>query len=265
MKPRHLWRATGFVCAPLLLASAAMAQLSGHNTKGDFGLQAGSQPPAGIYVVPMYLNYSADTFRDANGGSFSSIDSGGSIDVRATVAGFMWVTEKQFLGGNYSLSAWPSLINNALEFPPAGIDEEVGTGFSDLYIQPINLGWHRDRADYVAGLGIFAPTGEYRANGDSNNGLGMWSYELFGGTTVYLNEAKTWHFAALASYEAHGKKEDSDVRVGDILTLAHNFFGKATVRPVVIDCGFGRYESKIITAKRAIVFTGLPQVQFRSE
>jgi len=52
------------------LLNTSAAQFSGHNTKGDFGLQAGTQPPPGWYVVPMYYDYSADKFRDNNGGKF---------------------------------------------------------------------------------------------------------------------------------------------------------------------------------------------------
>jgi hypothetical protein len=55
--------------------------------------------------------------------------------------------------------------------------------------------------------------------GDSNHGLGMWSYEVFAGTTVYFDEARTWNLATLASFETHGKKDDTDIRVGDLLTL----------------------------------------------
>jgi hypothetical protein len=47
----------------------------------------------------------------------------------------------------------------------------------------------------------------------------MWSFEVFGGTTLYFDEAKSWHAAATAFYETHTEKEDSDVRVGDILTI----------------------------------------------
>jgi hypothetical protein len=47
----------------------------------------------------------------------------------------------------------------------------------------------------------------------------MWSYELFGGTTVYFDEARSWHFATLASFETHGKKDNTNIRVGDLLTL----------------------------------------------
>jgi hypothetical protein len=47
----------------------------------------------------------------------------------------------------------------------------------------------------------------------------MWSYEVFGGTTVYFDEKRTWNFATLASFETHGKKDGTDIRVGDLLTL----------------------------------------------
>lgn len=92
-------------------------------------------------------------------------------------------------------------------------------GRATFNVQPINLGWHTERADFMAGLGVFAPTGRYTDGASDNTGLGMWSYEAFGGTTVYLDEARTWSFAALAFYETHSSKEDSDVKVGDILTI----------------------------------------------
>jgi hypothetical protein len=203
----------------LLLPLSGHAQLSGHNTKGDFGLQAGTQAPPGFYIVPMYYDYTADTLRDKDGDSLAPLGGGGSIDARAGIVGLMWVTEKKILGGNYSFGIWPAVTNNALELPPAQVDDKTSTGLADLYVQPIMLGWNTDRADYFAGLGIYAPTGDYEAGGDSNRGLGMWSYELFGGTTVYLDKAKSWHFATTAFYETHGKKDGTDVRVGDLLTL----------------------------------------------
>ena len=203
----------------LLLPLTGHAQLSGQNTKGDFGLLAGTQAPPGFYVIPMFYDYTADALRDKNGDRVSPIAGGGSLDARAAIVGLMWVTEKKILGGTYGFAIWPGVTNNALGFPPLEIDEKVSTGLADLYIQPITLGWNTDRADFLAGLGIYAPTGEYEAGGDSNRGLGMWTYELFGGTTVYFDEAKSWHFAAFAAYETHGEKDGTDVRVGDILTL----------------------------------------------
>ncbi len=53
----------------LLLPVAGHAQLNGHNTRGDFGLQSGTQAPPGFYVVPLIYDYRADTLRDRNGDS----------------------------------------------------------------------------------------------------------------------------------------------------------------------------------------------------
>ena len=141
----------------------------------------------------------------------------------STIVGLLWVSEKKIFGGTYGFAIWPGVTNNALELPAAQVDDKTSTGFADLYIQPITLGWNTDRADFFAGLGIYAPTGKYEAGGDSNRGLGMWSYELLGGTTVYFDAARTWHFAAIAAYETHGKKDGTDVRVGDLITLEGGF------------------------------------------
>ena len=81
------------------------AQLSGHNSKGDYGLQSGSQAPPGWYLVaPMYYRYSADEFRDRHGDRFLPIQSGGSVEATAWITAAIWVSEHKILGGNYSFS-----------------------------------------------------------------------------------------------------------------------------------------------------------------
>lgn len=199
----------------------AHAGFSGHNTKGDFGLQSGTQPPPGFLITPMYYRYSADTLRNRSGDKVG-IDPQrrGSLDVNAYVLGFIWVSDDlKILGGNYGFQAFPAFTDNTLEVPLLGLNESVDTDLTDLYFQPINLGWNTDQADFVAGLGIYAPVGKYEPGGSRNTGLGMWSFEPFVGTTVYLDEQKSWSFAATAFYEMHSEKEDTDIRVGDILTI----------------------------------------------
>ena len=205
----------------VLCAERTQAGFAGHNTKGDFGVQSGSQPPPGIYVVaPMYYRYDADSLKNSNG-DFVQIDPAGrgSLEANAYVFGLIWVSDFKILGGNYSFQIYPAFTDNTLEVPILGLDESVDTGFTDLYFQPVNLGWHMDRADFIAGLGVYAPTGEYELGGSDNLGLGMWSFEFFAGTTIYLDEAKTWHFATTAFYEIHTDKEDTNISVGNILTL----------------------------------------------
>ena len=188
---------------------------AGHNTKGDFGLQSGTQPPPGLLIAPMYYRYSGDTLRDSRGDKIRiDPEERGSLDANSYVLGFIWTSDKtKILGGNYGFQAYPAFTDNTLEVPILGLEESVDTGFADLYFQPINLGWHTGRADFIAGLGKYEP------GGSDNTGLGMWSFEPFVGTTVYLDEQKRWSFAATAFYELHSEKKDTDIQVGDILTI----------------------------------------------
>jgi hypothetical protein len=211
------------IIAGVFVSTLVNAQLAGHNTKGDMGMNAGTQAPPGFFVIPMFYDYSADTVRDNNGDRFAPLDGSGNIGANAAIAGLVWVTEKKIFGGTYSVSVWPGVTNNAMELPALETRAKASTGLADLYIQPINLGWNTPRADFVAGIGLYAPTGDYDADSDTNRGLGMWSYELFGGTTVYFDEAKTWSFAAFGAYETHGKKDGTNIRVGDIFTLEGGF------------------------------------------
>ena len=214
-----------FVTGLLAVAQAmspgqAHAAFLGHNFRGDFGLQSGTQPDPGIYVSAMYLRYDADKLLNSDGDPIGPDPSQpGSITSNSYAAGVWYVSDFKFLGADYGFMVYPAFTNNGLEAPVFGLDQSTNTGFTDLYFQPINLGWHTERADFIAGLGVYAPTGRYEPGASDNLGLGMWSFEAFAGTTIYFDEAKTWHFATTAYYETHTKKRNTDIRVGDILTL----------------------------------------------
>jgi hypothetical protein len=209
-----------FWLALILAPSAARAQFLGHNLTGDFGLMSATQPDPGTYLSLLYYGYRGDTLRDRDGNAVAvDPERRGSLDANGYGLGIWHVTDRKILGGNYSFMIWPAFTDNNLEAPILGLDQGTSTGFTDLYFQPINLGWHTDQADYTAGIGVFAPTGRYEAGADDNLGLGMWSFELFAGATFYLDQTRTWNFATTAFYEIHTEKKDSDIRVGDILTL----------------------------------------------
>ena len=209
----------GLSAALFVSTSDSIAQFNGHNTRGDYGLQSASQPPPGWYLIaPMYVRYHADIFKDGDGDPVLP-DERDSLDVNAYVLGMIWVSQVKIFGANYSFQAFPAWTDNNLEIPLFGVDQDTRTDFADLYFQPINLGWHSKLADYTAGVGVFAPTGSYEFGADGNTGLGMWSFELFGGATAYFDKGKRWHFATTAFYETHTEKEGTDIRVGDFLTL----------------------------------------------
>ncbi len=213
--------------ACLAAPATAHAQFLGHNLTGDFGLMSGTQAPPGFYVTTLYVRYDGDRLRPASGRSFFPKDIDPelrpNLDVNAYGAGVVYITNAKLLGANVGFLVYPAWTDNKLEVPVLGLSSKTSVGITDLYFQPLNLGWHRDRADFTAGIGVFAPTGEYALGGSENRGLGMWSFEFFGGSTVYFDEAKTWHLATVGFYETHTNKRDTNIKVGDILTLEGGF------------------------------------------
>jgi hypothetical protein len=206
------------IAGGLCLPRPAAAQLNGFNIKGDQGLKAGSQAPPGVYYgAPLYW-YGTDTIKNRDGRSFSTT---GDLDMFLGGPLLNVVTPKKLLGGNYGFMAVLPFANVRVELPR--LDNDPGPGISDLYVQPVNVGWHTDRVDVLAGYGFFAPTGRYAAGADDNTGLGMWGHEVFAGTTVFFDEKKSWHAATTTALEFHSGKHDSDAHVGTLLTLEGGF------------------------------------------
>jgi hypothetical protein len=62
--------------------------------------------------------------------------------------------------------------------PLLDFDSNPGAGLTDLFVQPVDLGWHLPHADLTAVYGLFIPTGRYEDGASNNTGLGMWAQEL---------------------------------------------------------------------------------------
>lgn len=215
--------------AALFCAAPAQAQLNGENLLGDMGVKSGTQPDAGIYVSTIYYRYSADSIKDAKGNSIQLDPTGqGSQTINAGMPLVYYVSGKRVLGANFGMMAVLPIAAGSLEAPGLAFSENASTGLSDLYVMPVQLGWHFKQADAVAGVGFFAPTGRYSAGASDNLGKGMWSYEASGGATVYLDPKRTLSVATTAYYETHSAKDGvmrvenitlTDVTVGDLITL----------------------------------------------
>ena len=204
----------------LVLARPAAAQLNGSHSLGDFGVQSGSQPQPGFYAALFYLRYDTDTIKDADDMTIRpSQNAPGSVAISAVAPILWYVSKTTFLGANYGALLVLPWANASIEAPAFAIVQTVGTSFADLAIRPLDLGWHTKRADTTAGFQFYIPSGQYERGGSDNIGKGMWTYEPFVGTTVYFDEKRTVSLATTAFWEWHGKKKDTDVKVGQILTL----------------------------------------------
>ena len=201
----------------LFAVTPAFGQYTGENIRGDFGVNSGSQGPPGLYFIIPYFQQNADRIKDNDGelvlpGTFQG------FDLRLAIPTVYGVTSKKFLGGNFGYAIAPPFTafvpERASAQPP-----ETHWAISDVYIAPLILGWTKKRADFIVGYAFNAPTGKYEVGGSDNTGLGMWSHEIQGGTTVYLDHARKYTVATSAFLELHTKKKDQDIHVGDILTL----------------------------------------------
>ena len=165
-------------------------------------------------------NTTADTVKDADGNIVRPApDAPASGGLSATAPLLWYVSKAKVFGASYGVMAVLPWANASFEAPAFGFSDTVNTSFADILIRPIDLGWHTTRADVTAGFQFYAPTGRYELGGSDNIGKGMWTYEPFVGTTLYFDEARTTSLATTAFWEIHGNKKDSDVKVGQILSL----------------------------------------------
>lgn len=173
---------------------SASAQLNIPVVRGDTGLQSGTQPGPGVYITGLIYFYDSHEIVDKDGGRFNRI----SIEQGLPATAITYVSKKKFLGGTYAALVVLPLVNATIDTPQSAA--QTGLGYSDTYVQPLQLGWHKKRCDALVGYGLFIPTGRFTAGSDDNHGLGMWSHELSAGATVYLDEKKQWHAATNAYY-----------------------------------------------------------------
>lgn len=210
-----LMRAAAFAAALALVGAApALAQLNGQNIKGDAGLKSGSQAPPGVYfAIPLWF-YTADAVKGREGNEVLT----GNLDSAVFGVAVNVVTPRKILGANYGFMAALPWANNRVQ-GAEDFDANPGAGLTDMYVQPINLGWHRSRADFTAAYGLYLPVGRYEHGASNNTGLGMWAQEILVGSTVYLNRQRTLHAATTATFDFQSEKKDSDTKVGNILNL----------------------------------------------
>jgi len=236
----------------MLTAGTIWAQLSGSNVPGDFGLKSGSQAPPGIYLAYLLYNYDSSKVVAKEGGELALTN--GQVQIWAHIPVVSVVTKKKVLGANYGAAIFPSIMNLAIEAPRVSLSRGDSYGAGDLYLQPINLGWNTKRADVIAWYGLFGPTGRYAPGANNNRGLGMWSHELALGSTVYFDDKKTVHASALGAYELHSKKKDSDVRVGQLLTIEG---GLGTTLKQALNVGMAYYLQWKLTEDSGLILPPL--------
>jgi hypothetical protein len=204
------------VFAMCVLASSSLsleAQYIGDQIIGVAGLKAGSMPGPGFYVtLPLYFRDSSISLYDAHG---NQVLKNLTTDINLFVLPAVEVvTPFKILGATYGASYMEMITNGVVNVAAINFHRSSNYGFGDLYVQPLILGWHTRRADVTAGYAFFAPTGAGSA------GQHMWVNEIDFGGTVYPDAGKKWNVSTMMFYDFNQKKNNADIKVGNILTLA---------------------------------------------
>jgi hypothetical protein len=211
---------TIIVCMFLGIVSSASAQQKGQWVPGQVGLNAGAIPEPGFTYANLALNYSATQLNGSNGNPFSGVVGTYSFWLDENI--FYFVPKHKFLGGYYMPYAVLSYATGSLvaDIPALNLGTASGgAGFADIYVQPLNIGWHLKQVDFVAGYAFVAPTGRYAAGASNNVGSGYWGNNITSGTTVYLTKNKGTAADLTTDWEIHGKKSGSNVTRGQAFTI----------------------------------------------
>jgi len=168
------------VCISLAGASSVLAQQKGQWVPGQFGLNAGVIPDPGITYANLALNYSAGQLNDSSGNKVSGVTGNYSFWVDENI--FYYVPKHKILGGYFMPYVALSYASGSLVADITGTNLTGGgggSGFADMFVQPVNIGWHiKKRVDLNAGYAFTAPTGRYTAGASNNVGSGYWGNDI---------------------------------------------------------------------------------------
>jgi hypothetical protein len=201
------------ICAVLLLrASAVHAQDLGHKLPGLIGLDAGKAPDPGFYLIDRFITYDADQLRDRRGEVVPV--KGLRLGVLANGFGVAWAIELPKLGTRASATVAAPLVDVRVnsDRPEASVER---FGLADVFIQPLKLGWRRERFDAVMSYALYVPTGKSPLAGGRGVSNGQFTHEFAGGGTYYFDERRAWYLTALASYQLNQQKRGIDLTRGD--------------------------------------------------
>jgi hypothetical protein len=195
----------------------------GHYIGGFTGLENGSSAPPGFYAAAFGLVEPINSIKDANGNTVLRPD----INVGGVIPAYSLTTYKKLLGGEYGFAFMIPVLNTRFNSNVFNASAEAA-GMSDIFFEPIGLGWTKGKTDYLVNYGFYAPNGAFDPNSPLNVGLGFWEHQIQAGLTHNIDKKKLWNASGLTTWEINQSKIGVDVKVGPIFmgeySLGRRFF-----------------------------------------
>jgi hypothetical protein len=199
--------------------------------KGEFGNMGGVMPPPGLYLGM----FGAPSWADEIVGPNKNAVDGPNLTQYPFGPLVQYVSKFCLFGANYGAAIAVPFTNVAIDFPRLDVNDSSSIALSQLWVIPVQLGWHlKDPLPLAAGgaditfhYAFYAPTGRYTVGALNNTSLGMWTNELSVRLTSYFDKDRQWSGSASLFYDFNGKKKDQDWTTGNPFTymwgLAHSY------------------------------------------
>lgn len=198
-----------------VVAPAARAQDLGHKVLGGIGIDAGTQPEPGLYISDRLLRFDSHTLRDRRGKKVPL--EGLDIDAVANVIGASLTLKPRgapYLSFAFGIPMAEVSLN--VDDPRINLDR---SGFGDLFVQPLKVGWRRPNFDVVASYAFYAPTGRFEPRGGGGVGRGFWTNQLSIGGAIRGQPLRRARASALVSYDINGPKRKIDIQRGNTIQV----------------------------------------------
>ena len=142
----------------------------------------------------------------------------GSMDLFIDANILTWTSPFKILGANYGLNlivpfaivdaSGSASLQPVLSLPgrttelPSAVNAGGSTkgSIGDIYVEPLNLGWHFKQFDAMLSSGLFAPSGPYNADAKLNVGFGHWTGVFGLGGVAYADVENTWSLSIYSHY-----------------------------------------------------------------
>ncbi len=206
----------------ILIVAAALSALVGAHAEGHYvpgveGIQAASVPPPGLYYLGYMANYNAEQFKQP--GTSNALPGDNKATIFALANRLAWISNTRVLGADFGMETIVPVQSTSLTLNAAKISD-TQSGFGDVYLGPLVLGWHGSNWDAVGAAGFWLKSAE--SSSPASAGKGFASTMLTGGATYYFDAAKSISGSALMRYEINDSKSNG-IKPGDQISLEWGF------------------------------------------
>lgn len=196
------------IFCPLRSALAAESGGSAY-LGGNEDFMSGALPGPGFYPIAYAFYYTADEFMDSNGNK-KPVDF--DLDVTGTAFRFIYVSDMTLFGASVAWHAIVPVVNSQVDIAQAGVDDST-TGFGDIEVSAMILGWHLSKNFHVVGaLDIWLPVGKYDVDDAASLGRNYWTVAPVIIPTYISNTG--FEISAKMQYLINFENSDTDYTTG---------------------------------------------------